>query len=136
MSYDPRTNEWKMIYNRKLPKYLGNPAPTDSFPIYLRNFQKLDERYFLTTSRELGPMLFDSSIDSFRQLFIADKTFEPISGFENPDWDFHRFFTDSYWALIDKNGYLWSSNGREMIIRTNEPLVIKDTSIIYGEIHL
>lgn len=136
ISYDPMTGKWKLLFKRKLNKFLSNASPKDSFPIYLNNFQKIDERYFMTSSREYGAMIFDTSIDDFTPVCIADEEFSQIDKFENSEWNHHRYFRDPYWAFLDQNGYFWGSYGREMVIKTNQPLVHTDSPISFGDIQL
>jgi len=122
LSYDIIEQKWDLVFNRIYKEFLPS-LKRDSSQLLFYGLSSYKGRYILLPTTRQGIFILDMSTKEIFKPYLKNDRFYEINKFENANWLDHKYASETYFGLIDKYGYLWTSDIREIIVKTKVPIL-------------
>ena len=94
------------------------------------------DKYLVIPTSTVGVMIFDMEEKKELDLFLKHEMFRDINAFENPNWLQHKYASEAYFGIIDKFGYLWTSEVREIVLKSKTPILKPKEEVELNDLHI
>jgi len=123
LSYNIPAEKWDVAFHLRFEEYLeSNKVRQDSFDLYLLPMTSYNDRYLIIPSTRMGLFIYDMANKKPIKPYLKHEMFKDIHKFEDPKYLAHRYASETYFGVVDKYGYLWATEIRELMIKTQEPI--------------
>ncbi len=116
LKFDKKNNSWKVVIRQ-----LVTNKNDQTFPSAIESI-KTYGKYIFTSSRGYGVQLLDIETDEVQQTYFRNPVFYQMDNWKDPDRLLDNYAVGLFTAVVDNNGFLWASWGRDHMIKSKEPI--------------